>query len=246
MAEEPSQTPITLETAVADLFHYAIDREDVKWLLARLHPEATVKAATVEYELQLLKIVSVGWCIAYSLEQSPHKAALLEGYWQQVRDYAHELSHTTGLVLGHDIDYFETLKARLDHALELYDRELASRIIATGGHGLGAKFSEGEVSRQYLSEHGVPAEFITVESTGQSTMQSVAVVGEIMDRMQLRSCIVVSDDYHMHRAKKMLEDLGLTVYGSPREAAPSDEWTRRKRFLRESLSYLIWRIGIRV
>ena len=99
------------------------------------------------------------------------------------------------------------LKARLDHALELYDRELANRIIATGGHGLGARFSEGEVSRRYLSEHGVPAEFITVETTGQSTMQSVAVVGEIMDRMQLRSCIVVSDDYHMHRAKKMLEEL---------------------------------------
>ena len=138
------------------------------------------------------------------------------------------------------------LKARLDHALELYDRRLSSRIIATGGHGLGAKFSEGEVSRQYLSEHGVPAEFITVETTGQSTMQSVAVVGEIMDRMRLRSCIVVSDDYHMHRAKKMLEELGLTVYGSPRDAAPADEWTRRKRFLRESLSYLMWRIGIRV
>ncbi|MEZ5391898.1 MAG: YdcF family protein [Bryobacterales bacterium] len=138
------------------------------------------------------------------------------------------------------------LKARLDHALELYERKLANRIIATGGHGLGAKFSEGEVSRQYLSEHGVPAEFITVETTGQSTMQSVAAVGEIMDRMRLRSCIVVSDDYHMHRAKKMLEDAGLLVYGSPREAAPSDEWTRRKRFLRESLSYLMWRIGIRV
>ena len=138
------------------------------------------------------------------------------------------------------------LKARLDHALELYERELATRIIATGGQGLGAKFSEGEVSRQYLSEHGVPAEFITVENTGQSTMQSVAVVGEIMDRMRLESCIVVSDDYHMHRAKKMLEELGLTVYGSPREAAPSDDWTRRKRFLRESLSYLMWRIGIRV
>jgi len=138
------------------------------------------------------------------------------------------------------------LKARLDHALELYERELANRIIATGGQGLGAKFSEGEVSRRYLSEHGVPAEFITVETTGQSTMQSVAVVGEIMDRMQLDSCIVVSDDYHMHRAKKMLEEIGLTVYGSPREAAPSDSWTRRKRLLRESLSYLMWRIGIRV
>jgi uncharacterized SAM-binding protein YcdF (DUF218 family) len=138
------------------------------------------------------------------------------------------------------------LKARLDHALELYGRALSQRIIATGGHGLGAKFSEGEVSRQYLSERGVPAEFITVETTGQTTMQSIAVVGEIMDRMELRSCIVVSDDYHMHRAKKMLEELGLTVYGSPRESAISDIWTRRKRFLRESFSYLMWRIGIRV
>jgi uncharacterized SAM-binding protein YcdF (DUF218 family) len=139
------------------------------------------------------------------------------------------------------------LKARLDHALELYRRELAPRIIATGGQGLGAKFSEGEVSRRYLSENGVPAEYVSVESSGQSTMQSAAAVAEMMDQMRLRSCIVVSDDYHIHRAKKMLEEYGLTVYGSPRGSnADSDAWARCKRLARESASYILWRIGIRV
>jgi hypothetical protein len=117
MATAPTQPPSRLETAVTDLFHYAIDREDVKWLMARLHPEARVPRTTVEYELQLLKIVSVGWCMAYSLENAPHKAALLEGYWQAVRNYAHELSRTTGLMIGQNIAYFETLKTRLDHYL---------------------------------------------------------------------------------------------------------------------------------
>ena len=139
------------------------------------------------------------------------------------------------------------LKARLDHALDLYRRELAPRIIATGGQGPGAKFSEGEVSRRYLSENGVPAEYVSVESSGQSTMQSAAAVAEMMDQMQLTSCIVVSDDYHIHRAKKMLEEHGLTVYGSPRGApTEGDAWSRYKRLARESASYILWRVGIRV
>ncbi len=124
---------------------------------------------------------------------------------------------------------------------------LASRIIATGGQGPGAKFSEGEVSRRYLSENGVPAEFISVESSGTSTMQSAAAVAEMMDRMELASCIVVSDDYHMHRAKRMLEEHGLAVYGSPRSSrSDGSAWSRQKRLARESFSYILWRIGIRV
>ena len=54
------------------------------------------------------------------------------------------------------------LRARLDHALELYRRDVAPRIITTGGFGEGAAFSESEVSREYLSGQGVPAEFVTV------------------------------------------------------------------------------------
>jgi uncharacterized SAM-binding protein YcdF (DUF218 family) len=138
------------------------------------------------------------------------------------------------------------LQARLDHAIELYERKLAPRIITTGGLGPGAKFSEAEVSRRYLSENGVPVEYVSVEASGQSTMQSAAAVAEMMDRMELSTCIVVSDDYHIHRTKKMLEEYGFTVYGSPRSSRDGNAWGRTKRLARESVSYILWRIGIRV
>jgi uncharacterized SAM-binding protein YcdF (DUF218 family) len=138
------------------------------------------------------------------------------------------------------------LKARLDHALELYERNLSARIITTGGHGEGSQFSESEVSREYLSQHGVPAEFITVETRGRSTMESSTAVVEIMDRMALESCIVVSDGYHIYRIKRVLEENGFTVYGSPREPGSDSPWARAWYFGREAAIYLLWRVGVKV
>lgn len=138
------------------------------------------------------------------------------------------------------------LKARLDHALELFKRQFAPRIITTGGHGLGSEFSEAAVAREYLSKHGVPAELISVEDAGESTMQSAAAVAEIMDRMKMTSCIVVSDGYHIHRIKNILEEQGIKVFGSPREPGDAGPWARGWLYARESLGYILWRFGIRV
>lgn len=41
------------------------------------------------------------------------------------------------------------LRARLDHALELYRQGYAERILVTGGVGVGDTLSEGEVARRY-------------------------------------------------------------------------------------------------
>jgi uncharacterized SAM-binding protein YcdF (DUF218 family) len=138
------------------------------------------------------------------------------------------------------------LKARLDHALELFNQQFAPRIITTGGHGLGSEFSEAAVAREYLSKHGVPAELISIEDAGESTMQSAAAVAEIMDRMKMTSCIVVSDGYHIHRIKNILEEQGIKVFGSPREPGNAGPWARGWLYARESLGYILWRFGIRV
>ena len=108
------------------------------------------------------------------------------------------------------------LRARLDHALELYERHLAPRILTTGGAGGDPVFTEGGVGRSYLTSQGVPSEAVIVENEGESTVQSIAMAGEIMRRMGLHSVIVVSDGYHIYRVKKMLQFRGLKVYGSPR------------------------------
>src|SRR5262249_24943039 len=77
------------------------------------------------------------------------------------------------------------LRARLDHALDLYARRLAPRIMTTGGSGVDPLFTEGGVGRNYLMRHGVPSEAIVVEAESASTVESTAMAVEIMNRMGL-------------------------------------------------------------
>ena len=134
------------------------------------------------------------------------------------------------------------LEARLNHALVLYLEGKAPLVLTTGGAGGDPLFTEGGVGRAYLAAHGVPPEDIILENEGESTVQSVVTVGEIMQRMGLHSCIVVSDGYHIYRVKKMLEARGLQVYGSPRPSAPVSRWL----YFRQAIGYVLWRVGIPV
>lgn len=137
-------------------------------------------------------------------------------------------------------------KARLDHALALYRRGLAPRIITTGGHGGDPQFTEGEVGRSYLAKQNVPSETILVEDRGETTMESATAVAEMMDQRRLRSCIVVSDGYHIFRVKKMLEARGIRALGSPRIPGPDAPARRGWYYARQAFGYLLWKMGIRV
>ncbi len=138
------------------------------------------------------------------------------------------------------------LKARLDHALELYKRGLAPRILTTGGAGGDPLFTEGGVGRAWLIAHGVPPEAITAETEAESTVESTAMAAEIMRRMGLHSAIVVSDGYHIYRVKKMLESSEIRVYGSPRKEQHPDPLHERWNYVRQAIGYILWRAGLAV
>lgn len=138
------------------------------------------------------------------------------------------------------------LKSRLDHALTLYSRRLAPLIMTTGGAGGDPQFTEGTVGRAYLIDRGIPPERVIVESEGASTLYSVAAASEIMRRMGLHSCILVSDGYHIFRAKHMMQSEGIKVFGSPRESAPLSMPRRYYLYMRQAVGYALWRAGISV
>jgi uncharacterized SAM-binding protein YcdF (DUF218 family) len=142
------------------------------------------------------------------------------------------------------------LQARLNHALFLYHQQWAPRILTTGGAGGDPTFTEAEVGRAYLSSHGIPSEAIITETEGASTVESTVAAAEIMRRMNLKSCIVVSDGYHIYRVKKMLESQGMQVYGSPRptqlHVASPEGWREQWLYFRQAIAYNLWRIGIPV
>ncbi len=136
------------------------------------------------------------------------------------------------------------LKARLDHALDLYQRKMAPVLITTGGAGGDPDYTEGGVGRAYLIARNIPSEAIIVEPEGETTAYSIAAAGEILERMGLKSCILVSDGYHIFRAKKMLEFRGIKVYGSPRQSGPHEDREPWWLYFRQSVGYLLWALGL--
>lgn len=138
------------------------------------------------------------------------------------------------------------LRARLDHALALYRRAIAPRIMTTGGAGGDPDYTEGGVGRSYLVAKGVPPEAIVVENEGESTVYSIAAAAEIMQRMGLHSVVVVSDGYHIFRVKRMLQARGLQVYGSPRPESRRDGVRERWKYVKQAIGYALWRLGMPV
>ncbi len=112
------------------------------------------------------------------------------------------------------------LRARLDHALDLYRRGLAPVVIVTGGVGVGDTTSEARVSRNYLAKHGVPDGAIMMEARGLTTSQSLHTVRTMLDGLPGRSVLLVSDPFHMLRLSILADRLGMQPYTSPTRTSP--------------------------
>jgi uncharacterized SAM-binding protein YcdF (DUF218 family) len=136
-------------------------------------------------------------------------------------------------------------RARLDHAFELFQRGIAPVIITSGGAAADPRYSEGGVGHDYLMHRGVPDASLIAETQGSDTAQSAARVAVIMRANHMRSCVAVSDAYHVFRIRELLQHEGVQVYVAPRpDSRPHSLWQRMEAVLREAVSYALWRIGI--
>jgi uncharacterized SAM-binding protein YcdF (DUF218 family) len=129
------------------------------------------------------------------------------------------------------------LRARLDHALDLWRRGLAGHLIFTGGVGQGDTLSEGEVARRYALESGVPDSIILVEREGVTSSASVEAAAALMRGRGLHSALLVSDSYHMLRLELLARRAGIQPFRAPTPGSPidRDRATHRRYVLRESL-----------
>jgi len=136
-------------------------------------------------------------------------------------------------------------RARLDHGFELFQKGMALVVITTGGSGQDPDFSEGGVGRDYLARRGIPEQALIAETQGSDTAQSAARVANIMRTNGMRSCIAVSDAYHVFRIRALLEHEGVQVELAPRpESRPRHLWERFAAVMREAASYLVWKAGL--
>ena len=117
------------------------------------------------------------------------------------------------------------LRARLDHALTLYQEGLAPTMVVTGGIGEGDRVSEATVGRQYLVAHGVPDSAVVVRPEGRSTQASIQSVAEWAGDHAIHRVLLVSDPFHMLRLRLEAGRTSLEAFTSPTRTSPiSANW----------------------
>lgn len=112
------------------------------------------------------------------------------------------------------------LKARLDHAIDLYREGMAGIIVVTGGIGTGDRVSEATVGHKYLRSQQVPDSAIIVRPDGRTTAESMRSVAEWVHERELTSVLLVSDPFHMARLRIEAGRAGLEAHTSPTLTSP--------------------------
>jgi len=144
-------------------------------------------------------------------------AVLLWSSWDQARPAG------SIVVLGaaqYDGRPSPVLKARLDHAISLWNRNMANVLIVTGGTGSGDTTSEAAVGRAYARKQGVPDGVILLENEGRTTRESMLAVSRMLDKRGIRTAILVSDPFHMLRLSILGRRFGIIPYTSPTRTSP--------------------------
>lgn len=197
-------------------------------------------ASAVRFVLGFLFIValltSLGWCI---------------WVYTRIERFAYEDQAATADVIcvfgaaEYDGKPSPVLRARLDHALALYEHHIAPIMLTLGGSAPGDNFSEGQVGQAYLMANGVPAKAIIAETQSRTTEEQALRVVVIARANGYRRVVIVSDPTHLFRIREICAAQGLEVMTSPRpQVAAVGSRTEWKQVWHEIVTYSLWRMHL--
>src|SRR3954453_7092200 len=134
-------------------------------------------------------------------------------------------------------------EARLEHALALYEADVAPVIVTVGGKKTGDQFTEAEAGRDYLADAGIPSDALLAVPGGVDTLESMRLGAATFPERGGASAVLVTDPWHAMRAERMAEDSGIDAESSPTRQGPAVQTrtTQFKYILRETAAYLLYR-----
>jgi len=145
------------------------------------------------------------------------------------------------IVLGaaiHDGEPSPVFRARIDHAIALYESDMVERIIFTGGRAPGDDLAESEAARDYAVDLGVEPEHIFIETSSTTTWENLVEASALVEAHGVGKIILVSDPMHMRRAMAMAGDLGLDCAPSPTPTTRFVDTVDKVRFAAREAVYL--------
>lgn len=132
----------------------------------------------------------------------------------------------------------QSLRGRALQAAELYKRGLGRSVICTGGIGDYAP-SEAEVAANIVENDGARYirnrnprrrlyDDVIREERSHSTWENSVNAAQICHSNNWKRVIIVSDPYHLWRARRDFQRQGLTVYTSPSRATWLTDYPARR------------------
>jgi uncharacterized SAM-binding protein YcdF (DUF218 family) len=135
-------------------------------------------------------------------------------------------------------------RARLDHAVALYQAGVAPRLLTLGGSLPGDRFTEAAAGRSYLTQHGVPGGEVTAVGVGSDTLTSLRAAAGVFQNNGWHTAVLVTDPWHSLRAGRIARDAGIDAETSPTRTGPvvHGRWTETRYVGRETLAFLYYRM----
>jgi uncharacterized SAM-binding protein YcdF (DUF218 family) len=168
-----------------------------------------------------LKLLRRALVVAVVLPSLYFAVTFVQVWWTSRHDGAHPSQAL--IVLGaaqYDGRPSPVLRARLDHAADLYHRRIAPVVVVTGGKAEGDRFTESAASANYLHTKGVPDEAILREATGRTSWQSLSASARFLRQRGIHDVVLVSDPFHAARIGGIASELGLEAATSPTRTSP--------------------------
>ena len=101
------------------------------------------------------------------------------------------------------------LEDRLLQAISLYEDNVSTKLIMSGDHGR-KEYDEVNIMKDFAIKKGVPSENIFMDHAGFSSYESVYRAKEIFKADKI---VIVTQEYHLHRALYIANQLGIEAYG---------------------------------
>jgi vancomycin permeability regulator SanA len=133
------------------------------------------------------------------------------------------------------------LEARLREAKRIFERDLAPRILTVGSRAPGDRTTEAASGFSWLVDQGVAKKFVDSIPYGRDTFASTKSYVDVMKKLNLKTAIIVTDQYHCLRAVTMASDLGISATCAPTRTGPASTSNSSFRYLvRETGAYLAY------
>jgi uncharacterized SAM-binding protein YcdF (DUF218 family) len=153
----------------------------------------------------------------------------------QVANHVPNANANSMIILGAKLNGAElslTLKNRMDTALVYLKKNSSTKVIVSGGKGSDELTSEADAMKNYLIANQISPVRIQLEAQSTSTFENIQFSKKLL---QGNHILLVSNDFHLLRAKLIAERQGLIV---DTLSAPTPKSVKIQLYIREYIALI--------